>query len=129
MGFRENFKAELSYADLKVKELAKLSGVKKTTLDSYLRESSYTPSVEAAVRIAGVLGVSVEYLVLGKEPQRNKSLTAPRADLRVLPGPDLRVLLQSLEKLNAEDRKIVIKNTLNLIDLLAKKNRKSGSAL
>jgi len=67
MGFRENLKAELAYSDMRVKELAALSGVKKQTIDSYLREDSYTPSVENAVCIARALGVSVEYLVTGEE--------------------------------------------------------------
>jgi len=67
MGFRENLKAQLVYSDIRVKELAKLSGIKKSTIDSYLREDSYTPSVENAVSIARALGVSVEYLVTGKE--------------------------------------------------------------
>jgi transcriptional regulator with XRE-family HTH domain len=65
MGFRENLKAELEYADMRVKELAELSGVKKQTIDSYLRENNYSPSVETAVCIAQALGVSVEYLVTG----------------------------------------------------------------
>jgi len=117
MGFRENLKAELSYADLRVKELAKLSGIKKTTIDSYLRENGYTPSVEAAVRIAGALEVSVEYLVLGKETKNNNP---------VMPlMPELRVLQQSLEKLDTEDRKLVIKNALNLADLLSKNRREN----
>jgi transcriptional regulator with XRE-family HTH domain len=70
MGFRENLKAELTYIDMKVKELAVLSGIKKSTIDSYLRENCYTPSVDAAVAIARALGVSVEYLVTGKEIKR-----------------------------------------------------------
>jgi transcriptional regulator with XRE-family HTH domain len=70
MGFRENLKAELTYTDMKVKELVALSGVKKPTIDSYLRENNYTPSVENAVLIARALGVSVEYLVTGKETKR-----------------------------------------------------------
>jgi len=67
MGFRENLKAELAFVDMRVKELANLSGVKKQTIDSYLREDNYTPSVENAINIARVLGVSVEYLVTGEE--------------------------------------------------------------
>ena len=50
-----------------VKELAALSGVKKQTIDSYLNVHSCMPSADAAVAIARALGVSVEYLVTGKE--------------------------------------------------------------
>lgn len=70
MGFRENLKAQLQYADMLVKELAVRTGIKKPTLDSYLRSNGYSPSVEAAVKIAEALDVSVEYLVLGSETKR-----------------------------------------------------------
>ena len=110
MGFRENLKAELANADMLVKELADLSGVKKQTIDSYLRENSYTPSAVAAVNIAMALGVSVEYLVMGKETQKGKSFSSLYHELRPL--------IQSLEQLNREDRKIVIDNAHNLVKAL-----------
>jgi transcriptional regulator with XRE-family HTH domain len=113
MGFRENLKAELTNADMRVKELAKLSGVKKQTIDSYLRENSYTPSAVAAVSIARALGVSVEYLVMGKEAQKGKSLSSLHYELRSL--------IQSLEQLNSEDRKIVIDIAHNLARSLQSK--------
>jgi transcriptional regulator with XRE-family HTH domain len=106
MGFRENLKMELTNADIRVKELADLSGVKKQTIDSYLRENNYTPSAVAAVNIARVLGVSVEYLVTGKETQEGKSPSSLHYELRSL--------IQSLEQLKKEDRKIVIDNAYNL---------------
>ena len=113
MGFRENLKSELVYADMRVKELAKLSGIKKSTIDSYLRENNYSPSVETAVCIARALGVSVEYLVLGEEATINKAT--------VLQNPDMRLLLQLLEKLTIENQKIIIKNALNLSTSLLNK--------
>jgi len=113
MGFRENLKAELANADMLVKELAALSGVKKQTIDSYLRENSYTPSVVAAVNIARALGVSVEYLVMGKEIQKGKSLSSLHNEL--LP------LIKSLEQLDMETRKIVINNAHNLARALQSK--------
>jgi transcriptional regulator with XRE-family HTH domain len=67
MGFRENLKSELSYSGLLVKELAALSGVNKFSIDNYLNTRGQVPSVEAAVKIARVLGVSVEYLVEGED--------------------------------------------------------------
>jgi len=70
MGFKENLKEQLNFAGMYVKELAALSGVKKQTIDSYLNVNSCMPSADAAVAIARVLGVSVEYLVTGKETMR-----------------------------------------------------------
>jgi transcriptional regulator with XRE-family HTH domain len=113
MGFRENLKAELLYADIRVKELAELSGVKKQTIDSYLRENGYIPSVETAVRIAGALGVSVEYLVMGKDVNNEQSLASL--------SPDLRLLIRSLEQVNSGDRKLIIKNALHLVNALKKR--------
>jgi len=67
MGFKENLKEMLSFSGMYVKELAALSGVKKQTIDSYLNVNSCIPSADAAVSIAQALGVSVEYLITGKE--------------------------------------------------------------
>ncbi|MCL2094021.1 MAG: helix-turn-helix domain-containing protein [Treponema sp.] len=76
MGFKENLKEQLSFSGMYVKELASLSGVKKQTIDSYLNVHSCMPSADAAVAIAGALGVTVEYLVTGKEP-KHESIQYP----------------------------------------------------
>ena len=67
MGFRENLKDELKYQDMRVKELAEKTGISKRAIDHYLAEKYTEPTAETAVKIAQVLGVSVEYLVTGKE--------------------------------------------------------------
>ncbi|MDR0721296.1 MAG: helix-turn-helix domain-containing protein [Treponema sp.] len=76
MGFKENLKNELSYSGMLVKELSALSGINRRTIDNYLSTHNCTPSVEAAVSIAQTLGVSVEYLVTGEEPQRDKPISS-----------------------------------------------------
>jgi transcriptional regulator with XRE-family HTH domain len=98
MGFRENLKAELSYKGILVKELAALSGVNKRTIDNYLRENGSIPSAEAAVSIARILNVSVEYLVTGKSSGKHQASSLP---------PDIRTVIDILAKLDAKDRKIV----------------------
>jgi transcriptional regulator with XRE-family HTH domain len=100
MGFKENLKSQLEYSGMLVKELAALSGVKKKTIDSYLGTRSYTPSVEAAVNIAQALGVSVEYLVTGKEVKLNKK--SKETD------KDIRIIAQLAEQLDDEKRRFVI---------------------
>jgi transcriptional regulator with XRE-family HTH domain len=105
MGFKENLKAELAYKNILVKELASISGVKRRTIDNYLRQEGSIPSAYAAVRIAAALGVTVEYLITGNEQQER----GPSQ-----PVPDSRVILKNLEELNRRDRKIV----LNLIKSL-----------
>ena len=76
MGFRENLKEQLNFTGMYTKELAALSGVKKQTIDSYLKVNSCMPSADAAVAMARALGVSVEYLVTGKET-KTKTIQYP----------------------------------------------------
>jgi len=98
MGFKENLKSELSFQDMLVKELAAQSGISKSTLDNYLGIRGYMPSADIAVKIAQVLGVSVEYLVTGEENSADKNAL----------GPEIRSLVQNFKLLNEEDRKMVI---------------------
>jgi transcriptional regulator with XRE-family HTH domain len=68
VSFGKNLKQELSYNGMLVKELAAAAGVHKRALDTYLlSENASIPPADTAVRIAQVLGVSVEYLVTGEE--------------------------------------------------------------
>jgi transcriptional regulator with XRE-family HTH domain len=99
MGFKENLKAELTYSNMLVKELAALSGVKKHTIDNYLNTHNAIPSASAAVSIARALGVSVEYLVTGYETKKN-TISAL--------APDLRLLLHAAGQLNKNNRKIAL---------------------
>jgi len=93
MSFRDNLKKELYFNNILVKELAKVSGVQKRALDTYLlTENPSIPSADVAVRIAKTLGVSVEYLVTGEDT--------------VLPE-DIRNIIKRLTKLNYKDRRIV----------------------
>jgi transcriptional regulator with XRE-family HTH domain len=54
---------------MQVKELADISGVKKSAIDSYLNNRERIPSAEAALRLARALGVSVEHLFGEREEQ------------------------------------------------------------
>lgn len=73
MAFRDNLKSELDFQDIKVKELAAKSGISKRTIDQYLSSAAKMPSAENAVKIAQVLGVTVEYLVTGKPAEFSDS--------------------------------------------------------
>ena len=86
--------------DIPVKQLAALSGVKPQTIASYLGARAKIPSANAAVQIAQVLGVSVEYLVTGKEPAVRRK-PAPLL-------PDTRHVFKLMADLDAADRKIVV---------------------
>ena len=80
-----------------VKELAALSGISKHTIDNYLCVRGYMPSADAAVKIASVLGVSVEYLVTGEKNNPDKSSL----------GPEIRSLVQNFKLLSEDDRKMI----------------------
>ena len=90
MGFRENLKDELIYQDIKVKELAEMTGISKHTLDHYLATNGSQPQAELAVKIARALKVSVEELVCGK----NENIEAEK---------DTNSIMNELEKLNESD--------------------------
>jgi len=81
MGFKENLKEQLSFSGMYVKELAALSGVKKQTIDTYLNVHNCMPSADAAVAIAQALGVSVEYLVTGKDAKQKTAQYPPEAKI------------------------------------------------
>jgi transcriptional regulator with XRE-family HTH domain len=93
MGFRENLKTELDYNDLSVKELAALSGVHKRAIDNYLKTiNAAMPAADAAVKIARVLGVTVEYLVMGEESP---------------PVQEIRRISRNLYKVGMRDRRLI----------------------
>jgi transcriptional regulator with XRE-family HTH domain len=108
MGFRENLKIELTFADMLVKELSERSGVHKRALDTYLRENGSMPSADNAVRIASALGVTVEYLVTGAQSRPERTLASLSSGLQILlrhaqelPDDDLEIvitLIKSLQK-------------------------------
>jgi transcriptional regulator with XRE-family HTH domain len=117
MGFRENLKAELTYSGILVKELASQSGLKKHTIDNYLSIRGRMPAADVAVRIARVLGVTVEYLVTGNETTESKG--------SVHFSPEIRHMARIAEKLRPDYRKIALsfietlkkhEETLNLND-------------
>jgi len=99
MGFKENLKSELAYSGILVKELAAKSGVNKYSIDNYLNKRGQTPSVEAAVKIAQALGVSVEYLVTGKEDNRQDSSPL---------STETKTIAHNAGQLNDENRRFVL---------------------
>jgi transcriptional regulator with XRE-family HTH domain len=113
MGFKDNLKTELEYSGILIKELAVRSGVNRRTIDNYLSTHECLPSADAAVKIARVLGVSVEYLMTGHETRREKlSLNS-----------EMRALVKLIEQLDNNDRQIVF----GIVQLLKTRKEKSAS--
>lgn len=98
MSFKENLREQLNFSGMYVKELAALSGVKKQTIDSYLNTHSCMPSADAAVAIAKALGVSVEFLVTGKEIKK-KGVRYPI---------EARIIAEIIAELGEKNRKMAV---------------------
>ena len=99
MGFKENLKEEIAYQGLMLKEVALAAGLNQASLNNYLRANASIPSADIAVRIAKVLGVSVEYLVTGE-----KSSVPP---YYAHYSAEIRKLADKLAKMAPRDRKHV----------------------
>ncbi|MBR4375145.1 MAG: helix-turn-helix transcriptional regulator [Treponema sp.] len=84
MGFRENLKEELTYQDIKVKELAEMTGISKHTLDHYLATNGSQPQAELAVKIAHALHTSVESLVCGKNSESSSEKIPTETDMNMV---------------------------------------------
>lgn len=70
MSFKENLRDEISFQGLQIKEVANKIGLSNSTFLSYVDSRGSLPNAEVAVKIAQALGVSVEYLVTGKDEKR-----------------------------------------------------------
>ena len=72
MGFWNNVLIELDYLGMTSKALAVKAGFAASNIGKGIRMRRST-SADTAVKIANILGVSVEYLVTGKEPPSKKN--------------------------------------------------------
>lgn len=70
MAFKDRLREEIEFKGMLVKEVAAAAGISKSTFLSYIDARGVLPNVETAVKIAETLGVSVEYLVTGKDAAR-----------------------------------------------------------
>jgi len=109
MSFRENLREALDYNGLEQKELAYEANVSLRNIENYLREDASIPMADKAVRIAKALGVTVEYLVTGKN--------AP-AEANTFIDPEVRKFLRVIKKLPKNKQTIIIKNALQLAEIL-----------
>lgn len=95
-----------------VKELATLTGISKNTIDNYLNVRGYMPSADVAVKIANVLGVTVEYLVTGEDINTEK----------LSQGVEIKELVQDFKQL-CEDEREMIKDIIKLLKTRKKRQK------
>jgi transcriptional regulator with XRE-family HTH domain len=96
--FKTNLRSELDYLDLTVKELSAKTGIPKRTLDCYLGVRASMPPADIAVKIANALGVTVEYLVTGKEQKKQDKLL----------NHNVRSIIQIVVELNEKDTETIL---------------------
>jgi transcriptional regulator with XRE-family HTH domain len=111
--FKKILRSELDYLDWTVKELSAKTGIAKGTLNCYLGTRASMPTADVAIKIAVALGVSVEYLVTGREERREQG-SFPiynhqiRAILRIMPNlskKDNEILLELAKILQKQSEK------------------------
>ena len=70
MDFNTRLKDEIEFADIRYKELSEKSGVPERALYNYVATKNPSmPPADVAVKIADALGLTVEYLVTGKDTE------------------------------------------------------------
>lgn len=78
--------------------LAEMVGVHPNVLGRYEREEA-TPSVEVAAKIAGALGVSLDYLVGNTDIELDKNILDKVVAIQKLPDEDRTHIMYSLDGL------------------------------
>ena len=109
MGFRENLREAIDFSGLEQKELAYKANISLRNIENYLCENASIPAADKAVQIAQVLGVTVEYLVTGKNFPVEAVLSI---------DPEIQKLIILMKKLSKNKQHIVIQNALNLTGVL-----------
>jgi SOS-response transcriptional repressor LexA len=64
---RENLKTAISNSEMIVKEIAAKSGVNKRTIDKWVGAEETEPKVKDLYRVCQTLGITIEWVVTGKE--------------------------------------------------------------
>ena len=94
MDFRTRLREQIEYVGLLDKEVAARAGITKHAMDTYVGTRACIPSADVAVRLAKVLGVSVEWLINGESEEIHESASQS--------------LLHCFSQLNPHDKKILL---------------------
>ena len=117
-------RAELDFRGMTVRELSAGTGIPTGTLNCYFGSRASMPPADVAVRIARALGVSVEFLVTGRDdgkPQRTRADRERPADVRLL-GGDVRAIVGILGEMDDAD----VETMLAIARILRARSQKAG---
>lgn len=95
---------------LKNSDVSKATGVSKQTLSDWKKRNS-TPKADTLKKIADYLGVSIDYLLTGKEPESYEYFLDPevaKMAQEIHDNEGLRILFDTTRKITKEDLQIVI---------------------
>ena len=102
MDFRTRLRDQIAYLGLLDKEVAAKAGITKRAIDTYVGARGCMPSADVAVRLAKVLGVSVEWLVTGESENYSDE--------------NLQTLVHNFSHLSPHDKKILLKLSEDMRD-------------
>ncbi len=94
MDFKTRLREQIDFLGLLDKEVADKAGISKYSLDTYVGARGCMPAADVAVRLAKVLGVSVEWLITGEDART--------------PTADINLLYHYYAHLGAHDRKMIL---------------------
>ncbi len=98
MDFWKRVEEELKFQGKTKKELAALTQIKEQTLHKAFERGS-SPSAEAALKIAKVLHVSIEFLLTGDDRQNNS------IEFRL--QPEIKELITKMNSFSAKQKKVI----------------------
>ena len=104
MAFWDNVAIELDYLGMTNKELAEKVGITASNIGKGQKQGS-SPSADTAVKIASVLGVTVEYLVTGSNTPTNKNKDQESEQLRLYRKHS--EIIKKCEQLSPEKEKLL----------------------
>lgn len=103
LDFWNHVKEELDYKGMSQKELASITKISYNTFQSWITKDRL-PDAADSVKIAKVLGVSVEYLVTGTEKllgkQTNAEIDSFFRDIKHLSSDDLKIARTIVHRLS-----------------------------
>lgn len=95
MDFRTRLREEIEFSGLLDKEVAAKANISKRAIDSYVGVQNCIPAADVAVRIAKILGTTVEYLVTGNTDEKDYN-------------PKVKSLVENFLKLSERDQHLVM---------------------
>jgi transcriptional regulator with XRE-family HTH domain len=109
MSFSENLRDALELANLRQIDLAKKTGISIKSIENYVKvDATIFPSADKAVKIAQVLGMTVEDLVNDQNKKKTETINNQSRNSRIIN------ILSKLDKYNFEAIISIAKALLDL---------------